>query len=154
MDRRQFLSSTSQAAVALSLPAGIAASDMPADLTELPASQLSAAIRQRHAGCVEVMQAYLERIRRYNPVYNALVSMREEDELLREAAHADQALAKGEYRGWMHGMPHAVKDLANARGLHTCWGSPIFADTVSGEDDLHIARIRAQRGLRSRGGRI
>ena len=144
MDRRQFLSTASQAAVALSLPAGIAASDLPADLTELPASQLSAAIRERLVSCAEVMRACLERIDRYNPVYNAIVSRVDGDELLRQAGAADRELQQDRYRGWMHGMPHAVKDLSNAKGLHTCWGSPIFAGTVAGEDDLHIARIRAQ----------
>ena len=73
-------------------PDAAPARSLPADLTELSASALSAAIRERTLACAEVMQAYLERIRRYNPVYNALVSMPDEDELLRQAADADRAL--------------------------------------------------------------
>lgn len=122
----------------------IAATDLPSDPTDMSASVLSVAIRQLDISCVEVMQAYLERIQRYNPVYNAIVSMVEDDELIKQAELADQALAKDEYWGWMHGMPHAVKDLANAEGLQTSLGSPIFAGTVAQEDDLHIARIRAE----------
>jgi amidase len=110
----------------------------------MSASQLSVAIRERQVSCVEVMQAYLERIHRYNPVYNAIVSIVDDDELIKQAELADRALDKQEYWGWMHGMPHAVKDLSNAAGLETSRGSRIFAGTIADEDDLHIARIRAQ----------
>jgi len=122
-----------------SAPAG----SVPADLTRMTASRLSAAIREREVSCVEVMQAYLERIRRYNPIYNAIVGMPADEELLGLARRADDALARGEYWGWMHGMPHAVKDLANARGLVTSYGSRIFAGGVAAADDVHIGRVRA-----------
>ena len=90
------------------------------------------------------MQAYLDRIHRHNPVYNAVVSLLDDDECLRQAALADQALARDEYWGWLHGVPHAIKDLSNAAGLETSSGSPIFAGTVAESDDLHVARIRAE----------
>ena len=144
MDRREFLGGASVAGLAMSLPADILASDLPADITELSASQLSAAIRQRHVSCVEVMQAYLARIHRYNASYTAIVSMLPDEELMSQAALADRALDNDEYWGWMHGMPHAVKDLADAKGLETSEGSPIFAGTIAEQDSLHVARIRAE----------
>jgi amidase len=144
MDRRQFLGAASSVGVALTLPKKLLASDLPSDVTDLSSSQLSAAIREQQVSCVDVMQAYLQRIERYNPVYNAIVSMLDKDDLIRQAKVADDALAKGEYWGWMHGMPHAVKDLANAKGLETSLGSKIFAGTIAEADDTHIARIRAQ----------
>ncbi|MGI9261312.1 MAG: amidase [Woeseiaceae bacterium] len=130
--------------VAISLPADILAADMPADITDMSASQLSAAIRQRHVSCVEVMQAYLQRIARYNPTYNAIVSMLPEDEVLAQAELADRALDNEEYWGWMHGMPHAIKNLSNAKGLENSEGSPMLAGTIADADDLHVARIRAE----------
>ena len=144
MDRREFLGGASGVSIAMSFPADILASEIPSDLTELSASRLSAAIRQQHVSCVDVMQAYLGRIHRYNPVYNAIVSMVDDDDLLAQANLADQALNKDEYWGWMHGMPHAVKDLSDAAGLPTSQGSPIFAGTMAEEDDFMIARIRRQ----------
>ena len=144
MDRREFLGGASLAGAAMSLPANILASDLPADVTDLSASNLSAAIRQGHVSCVEVMQAYLARIHRYNPTYNAVVSMVADDDLIAQAKLADNALSDDEYWGWMHGMPHAVKDLADAMGLHTCWGSPVFANNVAEQDDLHVSRMRAE----------
>jgi len=115
---------------------------IPADITELSASQLSAAIRDRDVSCVETMQAYLDRIHRFNPLYNAIVSLLDDDVCIAEAQRADAELARGEYRGWMHGMPHAVKDLADAQGLPTSNGSTITAGTMPATDDAHIARIR------------
>jgi len=90
------------------------------------------------------MQAYLQRINRYNPLYNAIVAMPDQEILLTQAEEADAALDRGEYRGWMHGMPHAVKDLANVRGLVTSRGSPIFANSVAQADDIFVGRIRNQ----------
>jgi amidase len=144
MNRRDFLAATSGASMALTMPpfAAVEASELPADLTDLGATALSAAIRQRAVSCREVMQAYLARSNRYNPVYNAIVSRVDDDLLLRQAAEADRELDGGRYRGWLHGMPHAVKDLANVAGLPTSYGSPLFAGTVAEADDLAIARIR------------
>ena len=121
----------------------LAAQSQPSDLTELNASSLSAAIRARATSCREVMQAYLARIHRYNGVYNAIVSMLDDDELIRLAAEADHDLEQGRYRGWMHGMPHAVKDLANAQGFPTVKGSPLLTGSVADADDLFISRIRS-----------
>jgi amidase len=145
-DRRQFIKSRADLGVVAELPsvrAGAAViQELPAELTSMTASQLSAAIRTRVVSCVEVMRAYLERIHRYNPTFNAVISMLNDDDLVMQAEAADAELARGEYRGWMHGMPHAVKDIANARGLETSYGSRIYAGTVADADDIHIARIR------------
>lgn len=144
MDRREFLygAGVLSAGAALGMPA-MATGDLPDDLTELSASALSAAIKSRTVSCAEVMHAYVSHIDRYNAVYNAIVSRVPHEDLMRQAALADGALARDEYWGWMHGMPHAVKDLANAKGLETSSGSPIFAGTIATSDSLHVARIRS-----------
>ena len=116
--------------------------ESPTGITDFSATELSQAIRQRKVSCADVMRAYLDRISRMNPVHNALVSLRDEEELLEEARRADAELEKGRYRGWMHGMPHAVKDLADAKGLPTSQGSRLFAGTVAKDDSLFVRRIR------------
>lgn len=141
-DRRSLLRLLSSAAVLRANPMPLAAQALPSDLTDLSASRLSAAIRSRHVSCREVMQAYLARIGRYNGLYNAVVSMADEDELLTAAAAADQELDEGHYRGWMHGMPHAVKDLADARGFPTVKGSPFRTEVFPDEDAAMIAKVR------------
>ena len=108
----------------------------------MDASVLSDAIRARRVSCVEVMTAYLDQIERMNPLVNAVVSMVDRDSLLKQAAGRDEELARGEYRGWMHGFPHAVKDLSRTRGICTTWGSPIFAGFVPDGDAIFVERLR------------
>ena len=113
-------------------------------ITELSATQLSVAIKQQQVSCVEVMQAYLARIDKYNPIYNAIVSRNDPDDLISQAQNADMALAKGEYYGWMHGMPHAVKDLSDVKGMVTTIGSPILKDNIAKADAIFVERLRQQ----------
>jgi len=145
INRRAFLRSSLSGALAVSLPGRIWAAELPADITAMTALQLSAAIKARSVSCEEVMLAYLAHIKRYNPVYNAIVSMPDEDALLSQAQEADTALARGEYRGWMHGMPHAVKDLQPVAGLRFTSGSPMFADRVAEEDSAMATKIARSR---------
>ncbi|WP_222432151.1 amidase [Leekyejoonella antrihumi] len=111
-------------------------------LVQCTASELSAMIARRQVSCVEVMEAHLDQIDRHNPTLNAIIGLRDRGEVLAEARQCDAEFAAGHSRGWMHGLPHAIKDLAAARGLpHTC-GSPIYADRVADTDDLVVRRIR------------
>ncbi len=89
------------------------------------------------------MAAYLARIDQHNPVVNAIVSLRDADQLLAEAATCDEELAHGLSRGWMHGMPQAIKDLAETKGLRTTNGSRLLADWVPPYDCLMVARMKA-----------
>ncbi|MER7078371.1 amidase [Saccharopolyspora kobensis] len=120
---------------------GLPASKIPG-LVLLDAVELSWLISRREVSCVEVMQTYLAHIDRFNPQVNAIVSRREEAELLDEARRRDQELDRGEHRGWMHGFPIAVKDLSDAAGLPTTMGSPLFADSIADRDELHVQRMR------------
>ena len=112
------------------------------DITALDATALSEAIHARRVSCREVMQAYLARIARLNPTYNAIVSLRPDDALLAEADTCDAELARGASRGWLHGVPQAIKDLANAAGLPTTLGSPLMRDFIAREDGLMTARMK------------
>ncbi|WP_256672050.1 amidase family protein, partial [Pseudomonas sp. SG-MS2] len=112
-------------------------------IVALDAQALSEAIHARQLSCREVMQAYLAHIERFNPQVNALVSLREGAVLLAEAEVRDRELAAGQSRGWMHGMPQAVKDLAATAGLRTTLGSPLFAEQVPVHDAISVARVRA-----------
>jgi len=114
----------------------------PPDIVLMDARALARSIRARRLSCAEVMAAYLDHIDRVNPLVNAIVSLQDRDSLLRQAAERDAELARGEDRGWMHGLPHAVKDLAPTRGIRTTWGSPIFADFIPEADAIFVERLR------------
>lgn len=113
------------------------------DPTDLNAAELSEAVHAGDLSCREVMAAHLDRIDARNPAVNAIVSLRPRDELMAEAAACDEELAAGFTRGWLHGMPIAVKDLALTKGLRTTSGSRLLTDLVPEADCLMVARMRA-----------
>ena len=113
------------------------------DICRMPAWLLAERLRRRELSSREVVSAFLDRIDAVNPAVNAIVSRRSREDVLREADAADAALASGRAAGALHGLPIAIKDLAQTRGLRTTFGSPIFADFVPAEDCYHVERIRA-----------
>jgi amidase len=115
----------------------------PTAITDLDGDALSRAIHARQVSCREVMQAYLDRIRRLNPRFNAIVNLAAEDGLLRQADARDAELARGASRGWMHGMPQAIKDAAHAVGFPTTLGCVLLRDSLPTEDSLIVSRAKA-----------
>ncbi len=111
-------------------------------LCELAGVELVGRLRSGAVSSVEVVQAHLDRIERLDPRINAIPTLRPREMLLVEAQRADQARARGEPIGPLHGVPHAVKDLAPTRGIRTTLGSPIFADWVPAQDALFVERLR------------
>ena len=112
-------------------------------LVQLQAHELAQLIRLRQVSCREVMGDYLAHIERFNPAVNALVSLQPAEALLAQADQRDAELARGEYRGWMHGLPHAIKDLSLTKGIRTTLGSPLYRDYVPERDGIMVERIRA-----------
>ena len=112
-------------------------------ITDLDGVELSAAIRERHISCREVMSAYLDRIERLNPEFNALVALQDRGALLAQADERDAQLARGQWLGFLHGMPQAIKDLTPAKGIRFTRGSPLFADHVAPVDGVIVERMKA-----------
>ncbi len=114
----------------------------PTAIHELDALALAEAIRKKQVSSVEVMTATLYRIERLNPKVNAIVSLQDRGKLLAEAAEKDAMLAKGQVMGPMHGLPQAVKDLDNVRGMPTTKGSPLLKDFMPAADSIQVERMR------------
>ena len=112
-----------------------------AELVSLSACELSDQIRLKRVSCAEVMEAFLRQIDRFNPQVNAIVSLQDRDSLMHQAKERDEQLARGQYLGWMHGFPHAVKDLAATKGIRTSYGSPLL-DGVPEHDAIFVERLR------------
>jgi amidase len=112
-------------------------------ITDLDGCALSRAIHAREVSCVEVMQAYLVRIHRLNPLFNAIVNLADDASLLAQAAERDAELARGTSHGWMHGMPQAIKDAASAIGFSTTFGSVLLKDNVARVDGVMVGRMKA-----------
>ncbi|GAA5084631.1 amidase [Paenalcaligenes hermetiae] len=157
ISRREFIKKSSYlASAALLTPSLILPRSILANTTWSPSEQqilqneitlwdaltLSKNIKNKKVSCVEVMQAYLNKIHLLNPKVNALVSLQDPEVLIQQAREKDQQLSQGNYLGWMHGFPHAIKDLSATQGITTTFGSPLFKSFIPKEDGIMVSRIR------------
>jgi amidase len=104
------------------------------------ATDLSAAIRERRIGCLELLDYYLARSERHNPGLNAIVVWQVEQARERARA-ADAALVRGELWGPLHGVPMTVKESFNVAGLPTTFGNPLWKDNIAAENAFLIDRL-------------
>ena len=107
---------------------GIAASLIPAaadDLTQLSLAEASALVRARKVSPVELTQACLARIEHLNPSLNAFITVTNESALA-DARGTEADIRRGRWRGPLHGMPIALKDLFDTAGLRTTAGSAVL----------------------------
>src|SRR3954447_11032880 len=111
------------------------------DVCDRTAVELARAIRARDLSAREVLDAHLQRIDLWNPVVNAIVT-RTTGRAVARAGALDEAFARGEEPGPLHGVPTAHKDLVDTAGIRTTYGSPIYADHVPDADEPFVARLR------------
>jgi amidase len=112
------------------------------DICFKDAVDLARMIREREVSATEVMTASLSQIERVDPKVNAICTFIGAEAALKAASEADEKLAKGEPVGPLHGLPHAVKDLALTSGVRTTFGSPIYKDFIPVEDALFVERLK------------
>jgi len=106
------------------------------------AVELARLLRERAVSAREVLEAHLRQIERVNPKVNAIVTL-VADEARAQADRADAALRGGASVGPLHGLPIAIKDLVETKGLRTTFGSRIYKDHVPDRDELLAERLRA-----------
>src|SRR5918997_875003 len=105
------------------------------------ATDAAQAVRRKEISSRELTETLLARIEATNPALNAVVELRPEA-ALREATAADEATARGDDTGPLHGVPMTIKDSFNVAGMHTTWGNPAFADFVADSDATVARRLR------------
>src|SRR5580658_4211693 len=111
------------------------------DLPAAPATELAALIRSRELSATELLTAVLARIDVVNPALNAIVTLAPE-QAADVAADLDSRAARGEFAGPLHGLPIAIKDLAETAGIRTTFGSPVFASYVPSFDAPYVALLK------------
>ncbi|MDJ0509164.1 MAG: amidase [Crocosphaera sp.] len=111
-------------------------------LTSLSAHTLAKIIRERQVSCEAVVKAYLERISRYNPQLNAIVTL-DKEQVYQQAKKADRALAKGECLGSLHGVPITIKDSLETKGLKTTCSYEPLANYIPKKDAKVVAKLKA-----------
>ena len=113
-------------------------------VSDLPFMTLAEAAREIHArrlSPVELTQAVLERAEALNPTLNAYITITG-DAALKEAQEAEHAIIHDGYRGPLHGVPIALKDLFDTGGVRTTGGAKILADRIPDVDCVVAARLR------------
>jgi len=112
------------------------------DLLFMPAVKAAALIRVKKLSPVDYVDTVLKAIERAQPKLNCFrVVMAEEAR--RDAKKAEEAVARGDKLGPLHGVPVSIKDLVDVKGVHTRHGSAIFEDNVAQADDILVKRLRA-----------
>jgi Asp-tRNA(Asn)/Glu-tRNA(Gln) amidotransferase A subunit family amidase len=112
------------------------------DLAFLPVTELSELVRTRRVSSLQLTEMYLARLRKYDPVLKCVITLTEE-RALRQARAADSEIARGRYRGALHGIPWGAKDLLAVRGYKTTWGAGPFREQVIDTDATVVERLDA-----------
>jgi aspartyl-tRNA(Asn)/glutamyl-tRNA(Gln) amidotransferase subunit A len=112
------------------------------ELCFLSATELAAKIRAREVSPTEVVEAFLDRIARVNPVVNAYVTVTA-DVARAEARAVEAALGRGDDVGPLAGVPVSIKDLLITKGIRTTRGSLLYADSIPTGDAPVVERLRA-----------
>ncbi len=115
----------------------------PADLEDAafyPVTQLAELIRSRQVSSLELTEMYLRRLKRYDPVLQCVAAYTE-DLARQQARRADSEIARGLYRGPLHGLPWGAKDLLATRGYPTGWGAMPFKDQIIDMDATIVQRL-------------
>ncbi|MBI3974498.1 MAG: amidase [Chloroflexi bacterium] len=111
------------------------------DLCALSVAELAARIRRREVSPVEATRAVLDRIESHDGSLHTFITVTAE-QALEDARRAEREIAAGSYRGPLHGVPVAAKDLYQTAGVRTTCGSAILRDWVPNEDAASIATWR------------
>jgi len=109
-------------------------------ILSLPLRQLAVRIESRKISPVELTESFLARSEKYGPRYNAYATLTRE-RALRQAREAEREIASGKYRGPLHGIPYAAKDLLAVRGYPTTWGARPYANQQFDYDAAVIEKL-------------
>ena len=135
--RRVFLEKAFTGAVMLT-SAAVTAAD---DLLNLTLHEAAILVRQRKVSPVQLTQACLARMEALNPSLNAFITVTAESALA-QARQAEAEVQRGNWRGPLHGIPVALKDLIDTAGVRTTAGSALFKDRIPREDAGVVHRLR------------
>lgn len=147
IDRRTLLRTAAATAVMGALPSGCAPNPPQSSPNIDPTSahyssllDISTALRSGQISSVELTQTMLARINRLQPTLHAYLTI-SEGLALRQAAQADKEIRHGSWKGSLHGVPIAVKDLFRTKGIATTAGMAIYANYKPDYDATVVARL-------------
>jgi Asp-tRNA(Asn)/Glu-tRNA(Gln) amidotransferase A subunit family amidase len=111
------------------------------ELAFLPVTALASLIQRRDVSSTELTRMYIDRLKKYGPKLNCVVTLTEELALA-QAAQADKEIRAGRYKGPLHGIPWGAKDLFATKGILTTWGAGPYQTQVFEYDATIVERLR------------
>jgi Asp-tRNA(Asn)/Glu-tRNA(Gln) amidotransferase A subunit family amidase len=119
------------------------APDRPSSATDLAYAgvrTLASLLRRRKVTSVELTELYLQRLKQYDDPLHAVISYTE-DRAMAAARRADEEIARGNWRGPLHGVPYGAKDLLAVEGTRTTWGATPYEEQVIDETAAVVERL-------------
>ncbi len=110
------------------------------DLAFYSIGELAALLKARKITSLELTELYLQRLKKYDTSLLCTVTLTEE-RALQAARRADAEIAKGKYRGTLHGIPYGLKDLFSTKTYKTTWGSALYKEQVLDEDAAVVRKL-------------
>lgn len=115
-------------------------------LTSMSLAEVSELVRAKEASPVELTQACLARIEQLDPRLNAFITVTA-DSALAEARAAEAEITHGDWKGPLHGIPIALKDIVETAGVRTTAASALLKEHVPRKDAEVARRLRAAGGI-------
>jgi len=122
------------------LPKNVVIPSNKEELAFYPVYKLAVLIKNKKISSVELTQLYIKRIKKYSDTLQCAISLLEESALA-QAKKADDEIAKGKYRGPLHGIPYGIKDLLSVEGTETTWGAKPYQDQVINETATVVKKL-------------
>jgi len=116
------------------------------DIAALTVAEAAKLIASRKLSPVELTKSYLDRIRRFDSAVSSFILVTE-DVALQQAKEAEREIASGRYRGPLHGIPYALKDIIETAGITTTAHSRVLKDYVPPQDAVVAQRLRDAGGI-------
>jgi Asp-tRNA(Asn)/Glu-tRNA(Gln) amidotransferase A subunit family amidase len=110
------------------------------DIAFAPVTQLSRWMEKREITSERLTGIYLGRLEKFNPTLRCAITITREH-AMRQAKQADEEIAKGNYRGALHGIPYGVKDLLDTAGIPTTYGAEPYRNRIPNEDSAVVKRL-------------
>ena len=116
------------------------------NLCHMTIEQVSGLLRRQELSPVELTRAFLQRIEATDGDLHSFITVLK-DEALADARTAEAEILRGDYKGPLHGVPFALKDLYDTAGIPTTSGSRVDIERVPTEDATTTARLKAAGGI-------
>ncbi len=124
-------------------PGDFSSTKMPENIEDLAfysIGELAYLLKTKIISSTELTKFYLERLKKYGPVLESVITLTEEL-ALQQAQKADKEIAAGNYKGLLHGIPYGAKDLLSAKNYKTTWGAEPYKDQMIDGDATVVKKL-------------